>query len=70
MVKYWLKVLLLSENCIIKVIHKYSVEDVNLGKKKRAFKVKMLLYNYGFGYMWEAQDSITDGNLFVQYFKQ
>lgn len=47
-----------------------SLTDVNNGKKNWASNVKRLLYTYGFGYIWEMQDSVTDGNLFIQCFKQ
>lgn len=67
--KFWFKVLN-SNNCVIKNVYKELLNDAIHGKKNWAYKLKVLLENYGYGYLWEIQDSIIDGNSLIPCFKQ
>ena len=67
-VKYWIKLLSLPENCLLKACYDMLFIQCNAGRLNWASDIKLLLYRYGFGYIWEAQ-YVEDWDLFVKEFK-
>ena len=67
-IKYWLKVIN-TNNCIIKAVYNASLVDCMNGKKNWAYHVKTILFNYGFGDIWEQPYNI-DESMFRAIFKQ
>ena len=49
--KYWFR-LIQTDNIIMQTVYKISFEDCLKGKKSWVSNVKMLLYDYGFNYVF------------------
>ena len=58
-----------SENCIVKTIYDSLVSNLQSGHVNWASKVKHLLSEYGFAYVWDRPNSICV-NAFLRIFKQ
>ena len=67
-VKYWLKIIAMPEGSLVKACYILLYNQCNLGKLNWASKVKQILNQYGFGYVWEGQ-SVNDVNSFLCNFK-
>ena len=68
-IKYWCKLLQMQDSRYPKQPYEMlkSLDDV--GRITWATKIKMLLFQYGFGYVWITQN-IGDADIFVTQFKQ
>ena len=58
-IKYWLKLIVTPKHRYIYVVSKKSVNCWFLFVKK-------LLFQYGFGYVWETQAAFIDHKLFIK----
>ena len=58
-IKYWLKLIVAPKHWYIYVVSKKSVNCW-------VFSVKKLLFQYGFGYVWETQATFIDHKLFIK----
>lgn len=68
-IKYWLTILRMgSDRYPRQCYNMLKLLDDN-GRKNWASNVRMLLFSYGFGYIWLAQD-VGDINYFLNVFKQ
>ena len=67
-IKYWCKLLHMSENRLPRNSYIMIKNLDNLGRRTWATHVKEILFRYGFGYAWIAQD-IGDLNIFMYNFK-
>ena len=56
-IKYWLKILALPNDSIVKSCYIMLQNYCNNGRTNWASEVKKLLYHYGFGYAWENQET-------------
>ena len=61
-IKYWLKLIVTPKHRYIYVVSKKSVNCCFLFVKK-------LLFQYGFGYVWETQATFIDHKLFIEEFE-
>ena len=70
-VRYWLKIVSLTENKYVKCIHNMLLEDIrqNPNKTNWASLVRDLLSTYGFFNVWVSQ-GVENPNSFLQIFKQ
>ncbi len=68
MIKYWFK-LVNTQNCILKVIYNSALLDCTSGLNNWVTKVKSLLDNMGFSYIWNDPQSVCESNL-CAIFKQ
>jgi hypothetical protein len=55
-IKYWCKIVH-TDNIIMKTLYKIAVDDCEKGLKNWALNVKEMLYNNGFGNIWEFQNT-------------
>lgn len=67
-VKFWFKVIH-SDNCILQQSYSLLLQDLNNDKVNWCSNVKALLYENGFGYVWEMPLAV-DPNQFMILFKQ
>ncbi len=56
-VKYWLPVIN-TDNCILNRLYTSSLMDCNNGMLNWTTSIKQLLYEHGFGYVWEDPTSL------------
>ena len=68
-IKYWLKLVSLEGNSLLKSCYKMLYDYERAGRKNWAKDVKELLYMYGFGFVWEQQ-GIDDVGSFLRVFKE
>ena len=70
-VRYWLKIVTLTDNKYVKCIYNILLEDIrqNPNKTNWASSVRDLLSRYGFLNVWLAQ-GVENSNSFLQHFKQ
>ena len=68
-IKYWAKILQMPDHRYPKQCYAMLRSLSEAGKTTWATNVRMLLYKYGFGYVWES-NTIGDVNAFVKVFKQ
>ena len=70
-VRYWLKIVSLTENKYVKCIYNMLLEDIrqNPNKTNWASSVRDLLSTYGFFNVWVSQ-GVENPNSFLQCFKQ
>lgn len=68
-IKYWLKIIEMPENCLVRSCYQMMYNVVNVGRKNWASDVKNILFSYGFGYVWEEQ-AVNNIQGFLQIFKQ
>jgi hypothetical protein len=57
-VKYWVRLVQLPDNAIVKQIYNTMVQLDSLNYKTWCSNVKNLLYEYGFGHFWVGQESL------------
>ena len=67
-IKYWLKILALPNDSIVKSCFIMLQNYCNNGSTNWASEVKKLLYLYGFGYTWENQETLAN-DVFLDEFK-
>jgi hypothetical protein len=67
-IKYWFR-LLETDNIILKEVYNLCLSDCNNGKSNWLTKVKNLLYQYGFNYVWD-DPTIVNSKSFIPLFKQ
>ena len=67
-IKYWCKLLHMHDNRYPKSCYKMLKALDEAGRENWVSKVRVLLYTYGFGYTWVAQD-VGDIGLFISQFK-
>jgi hypothetical protein len=67
-IKYWLKILKMSENRIVKKCYKMMLNDDYYGHVNWVTSVKKCLQNYGFSYVWYDQD-VQYENYFLRNFE-
>ena len=63
-IKYWLKILTLPNDSIVKSCYMMLQNYCNNGRTNWASEVKKLLYHYGFDYAWENQETF-ENNVFL-----
>eukprot|EP00745_Piridium_sociabile_P014687 TRINITY_DN21651_c0_g1_i6.p1 TRINITY_DN21651_c0_g1~~TRINITY_DN21651_c0_g1_i6.p1 ORF type:complete len:655 (+),score=42.51 TRINITY_DN21651_c0_g1_i6:130-2094(+) len=68
-VKYWCKLLTMSDSRYPKQCYKMLQMHDRSGRRNWATRVRTLLCSHGFGYVWEMQD-VGDCACFVSLFKQ
>ena len=68
MIKYFFKGIK-SENILIKTIYKTMLNDMSVGKANWLSRVKALLEEYGFLYVWENPERVNLDH-FDGFFKQ
>ena len=68
-IKYWIKLLGLSNNTLLKASYNMLKRLSDEGRQNWAYDVKQLLYVNGFGYIWERQ-TVADPSEFIRMFKQ
>jgi len=66
-IKYWLRILKLSENRYPKIVYKMLHKLDEKGKTTWASAVKNVLFSYGFGYAWFAQE-VGNESVFLSFF--
>ena len=59
-IKYWLKILALPNDSIVKSCYIMLQNYCNNGRTNWASEVKKLLYHYGFRYAWENQETLEN----------
>ena len=67
-VKYWLKILALLNDSIVKSCYIMLQNYCNNGRTIWASEVQKLLYLYGFGYVWKNQETL-ENDVFLDEFK-
>ena len=67
-IKYWLKLLSLPNDSLLKSCYLMLLNQCNLGRVNWASKIKGILYMFGFGYIWEQQ-LLAVSNEFLEQFK-
>ena len=67
-IKYWLKILALPNDSIVKSCYLMMRNYCNNGRTNWASEVKKLLYRYGFGYAWDNQENL-ENDVFLDEFK-
>jgi len=68
-IKYWLKLIALPENCLLKACYNMLFTQCNQGRANWASRIKLILQQHGFGYVWELQNP-GDGKAFIIEFKE
>jgi hypothetical protein len=68
-VKYWTKLISLTNNSLLKSCYIMLFNLCNAGRQNWASEVKNILYRYGFGYIWEAQ-RVENVESFMYEFEQ
>ena len=68
-IKYWLKIVSLTDECLLKSCYDMLLNYDLAGRKNWASEVKLLLYSYGFGYIWEEQH-VDDHRAFIKIFRE
>jgi hypothetical protein len=68
-IKYWLKLMQLQETSLLRSSYSLQLQQCNSGKTNWASKVRDILYKYGYGYVWEAQN-VTNVDSFMKEFVQ
>jgi len=68
-VKYWLKLLQMSNERYPKACYLYQKQQDSLGKKNWVSNVREILQKYGFGEVWIGQN-IYDVNTFIFALKE
>ena len=66
-IKYWLKILALPNDSIVKSCYAMMRNYCNNGRTNWASEVKKLLYRYGFGYAWDNQENL-ENDVFLDEF--
>jgi hypothetical protein len=66
--KFWFRIIK-TDNVILKEVYNISLNDCNNSKTNWVTKVKKLLNENGFNYIWNNPESV-DVNLFIPMFKQ
>ena len=65
--KYWIKIVQMPENCLVKACYSMLVNKCNSGVTNWASRVRDILYKHG--YVWEAQlQSFIEVNTFLYEF--
>jgi len=67
-IKYWLKLLLLPDDSLLKACYTMLFIQCNAGRLNWASEIKRILYYYGFGYVWEQQ-WVVNSALFLDEFR-
>ena len=67
-VNYWCKLLQMNDDRYPKSCYKMLKALDDVGRKKWASNIRILLFTYGFGYIWIAQD-VGDIAMFISQFK-
>jgi hypothetical protein len=67
--KYWLKLISLPENSLLKAAYNMQYRLALAGKHNWAKEVKDMLYVHGFGYIWEEQVVVSQDE-FILVFSQ
>jgi hypothetical protein len=68
-IKYWLRILALTEDRLPRKAYDMLLQMEGAGKKSWAFHVRELLYRNGFGYVW-MQQGVGHVKMFLSVFKQ
>ena len=68
-IKYWCKLLHMQNNRYPKNCYKMLKALDEADRQNWVSKVRFLLFTYGFGYIWIAQD-VGDISMFISQFKQ
>jgi hypothetical protein len=66
-IKYWLKLLSLSDDTLVKSCYTMLYKQCNLGRRNWASEIKRILYHFGFGYVWEQQ-RVSNSDSFLDEF--
>ena len=67
-VNYWCKLLQMNDDRYPKSCYKMLKALDDVGRKNWASSIRILLFTYGFGYIWIAQD-VGDIAMFISQFK-
>ena len=67
-VKYWFRLLSQPDNSLLKSCYDMLLTQCSVGRKNWASRMKDMLYEYGYGYVWEAQ-GVPDTSIFLHDFK-
>ena len=67
-IKYWVKLLYLPEDCLLKSCYKMLYNHANAGRQNWVSNIKNMLYRFGYGYIWEAQ-LVENPDTFLSEFK-
>ena len=65
-IKYWSKIVR-TDNIIISVIYKQALSDCDNGYSNWASNVKKMLYEFGCGYVWEAQTTFDLKSFHIEF---
>ena len=68
-VKYWVRLIQMPNYRYPKQCYIMLRSQAAAGKSNWAEKIRLLLYQHGFGYVWEA-DTVGDAQRFINIFKQ
>ena len=68
-IKYWLKLITMAEYRYHKQRYKLLYRLDEAERKTWATNIRVLLYEYGFGFVWISQDA-GQPNLFIKYFTE
>ena len=66
--KYWIKILAQPHDSLLRACYTMLFQQCNAGRKNWASQMKNMLYEMGFGYIWELQE-VNDRNCFINEFK-
>ena len=69
-IKYWLKLTNLPVNSLLRSCYNFLYSKCNLGAKNWASKIKMILFQFGFGYIWESQSVLNHGDFVIHFRKR
>ena len=69
-IKYWLKLINLPVNSLLRSCYNFLYSKCNLGAKNWASKIKMILFQFGFGYIWESQSVLNHGDFVIHFRKR
>ena len=61
-IKYWLKIIKMSDNCLLKACYIMLLKQCNAGRRNWVWEIKNLLYRYGFGNIWELHNNNDNVN--------
>lgn len=68
-IKYWCKLIHLNNERYAKKCYTQQYKQEEMGRKNWAAEVKMILYNTGFGFVWQSQQ-LGDIESFLTQFKE
>lgn len=68
-IKYWLKLISLPEQSLLKSCYNLQYKSCILGKTNWASNIRDILFRYGFGSIWEEQN-VADNAAFIKVFRE